>query len=161
EQAYGEALAENPGAFSEPFRRRFAGVTRHSAEDYAAAQEFRERFRKTVADVLSRCDVLAAPTSTVAAALIAEQPGDHDVERRKNCCIFNFTGQPARSRRQPWPSGGRTAGRHDVGGGDVRRRNGIPLCAFVRSRYILASTAPRSRLSGTLHPHFAGANTYT
>lgn len=95
EQAYGEALGENPGAFSEPFRRRFAGVTRHSAEDYAAAQEFRERFRKTVADVLSRCDVLAVPTSTVAAALIAEQPGDHDVERRKNCCIFNFTGQPA------------------------------------------------------------------
>ena len=95
EQVYGEALVDNPGAFSEPFRRRFAGVTRCSVEDYAVAQEFREKFRMTVGDILSRCDILAMPTSTVSAAPIAGQPGDHDVERRKNCCIFNFTGHPA------------------------------------------------------------------
>lgn len=93
--AHGHGLAENPDAFSEPFRCRFDAVTRHSAEDYANAQKFRQTFRSGVEDLLSRCDVLAMPTSTVAAAPIAEQPRDHDVERRKNCCIFNFTGQPA------------------------------------------------------------------
>ena len=93
--AHGDALAENPDAFSEPFRRRYAAVTRHSDADYAAAQEFRQSFRETVAGVLRQCDILAMPTSTVAAAPIAAQPRDHDVERRKNACIFNFTGQPA------------------------------------------------------------------
>jgi aspartyl-tRNA(Asn)/glutamyl-tRNA(Gln) amidotransferase subunit A len=95
EQAHGEALAENPDAFSEPFRGRYAAVTRHTDADYAVAQEFRKAFRANVAGVMRECDILAMPTSTVAAAPIESQPRDHDVERRKNTSIFNFTGQPA------------------------------------------------------------------
>ncbi len=93
--AHGEALAEDPEAFSDAFRHRYASVTRWSASDYEAAQDFRREFGEKVAAAMDRCDVLAMPTSTVAAAPIAKQPPDHDVERRKNTCIFNFTGQPA------------------------------------------------------------------
>ncbi len=93
--AHGDALAENPEAFSDAFRRRYASVTEWSDSDYETAQDFRREFGKKVAAVMGRCDVLAMPTSTVAAAPIAEQPHDHDVQRRKNACIFNFTGQPA------------------------------------------------------------------
>jgi len=93
--ACGEALKANPEAFSEAFRQRFDGVTRHSDERYTAAQEFRQAFRDHVDEVLAHCDILAMPTSTVAAAAIAHEPPGHPVERRKNCCIFNFTGHPA------------------------------------------------------------------
>ena len=93
--AQGEALAEDPEAFSDAFRHRYASVTQWSASDYEAAQDFRREFREKVAEAMVQCDVLAMPTSTVAAAPIAEQPHDHDVQRRKNACIFNFTGQPA------------------------------------------------------------------
>ena len=90
-----DALTEDPEAFSDAFRKRYAKVTKWSDSDYETAQSFRREFRKKVAVVMDQCDVLAMPTSTVAAAPIAEQPRDHDVERRKNACIFNFTGQPA------------------------------------------------------------------
>ncbi len=90
-----KALEGDPDAFSEPFRRRYAAVTKWSDSDYQAAQAFRQEFRSKAAAVLEQCDVLAMPTSTVAAAPIEKQPRDHDVERRKNCCIFNFSGQPA------------------------------------------------------------------
>ena len=93
--AHGEALAKDPEAFSDAFRHRYASVTRWSASDYEAAQDFRSEFGEKVAAAMDRCDVLAMPTSTVAAAPIAKQPPDHDVERRKNACIFNFTGQPS------------------------------------------------------------------
>ena len=93
--ANGDAMAEDPQAFSDAFRRRYASVTQWSDSDYEAAQKFRREFKEKVAGVMNRCDVLAMPTSTVAAAPIAEQPRDHAVQRRKNACIFNFTGQPA------------------------------------------------------------------
>jgi aspartyl-tRNA(Asn)/glutamyl-tRNA(Gln) amidotransferase subunit A len=66
-----------------------------SDADYESAQVFRKEFRRQVAAVMGRCDVLAMPTSTVAAAPIAKRPRNHAVERRKNTSIFNFTGQPA------------------------------------------------------------------
>ena len=95
EISYGEALAKRPEAFSEPFRRRYAAVTKSSSDDYEAAQRFRAGFRKSCAELLESCDVLATPTATVAAAPIEKQPREHDIERRKNTCVFNFTGQPS------------------------------------------------------------------
>lgn len=62
------------------------------------------------------CDVLAMPTSTVAAALISAQPHDHVVQRRKNACIFNFTGQPAISIPCGFNAAGLPVGMMLVGG---------------------------------------------
>ena len=90
-----EALADDIEAFSEPFRARYSSMTRYSPAAYQKAQRFREEFTRDMEKVLERVDVLAMPTSTVAAAPIAEQPPEHDKERRKNACIFDFTGQPS------------------------------------------------------------------
>lgn len=94
-EANGAAMRKTPEKFSEAFRRRYEHVARSTADDYAQAQRFRQRFIEQVAKVMTGCDLLAMPTSTVAAAPIASQPAHHAVERRKNASIFNFTGQPA------------------------------------------------------------------
>ncbi len=90
-----EALANDIEAFSEPIRARFSSMSRYSPADYEKAQRFRVEFTRGMEEVLQRVDVLAMPTATVAAAPIAEQPPEHDKERRKNACIFDFTGQPS------------------------------------------------------------------
>ncbi|MCZ0952040.1 MAG: amidase [Rhodospirillaceae bacterium] len=90
-----EALADDIDAFSEPLRARYSSMTRYSPEAYEKAQRFRKEFTRGMEKVLERVDVLAMPTATVAAAPIAEQPPEHDKERRKNACIFDFTGQPS------------------------------------------------------------------
>ncbi len=90
-----KALADDFEAFSEPFRARFSSMTRYSPAAYENAQRLRAEFTNRMEEVLERVDVLAMPTATVAAAPIAEQPPDHDEERRKNACIFDFTGQPS------------------------------------------------------------------
>ena len=94
-EVHREALADDIEAFSEPFRTRYSAMTRYSPADYEKAQRFREEFTRRMEKVLERVDVLAMPTATVAAAPIAEQPPEHDKERRKNACIFDFTGQPS------------------------------------------------------------------
>ena len=94
-EANGAAMRNDPEQFSEEFRARYDLVARSSASEYAEAQKFREEFREHIAQLMAGCDVLAVPTSTVAAAPIAAQPSFHSVERRKNASIFNFTGQPA------------------------------------------------------------------
>ena len=90
-----QALADDPEAFSEPFRARYASMTRYTPAAYSKAQRFRVQFTRRMEAVLERVDVLVMPTSTVAAAPIAAQPPEHDKERRKNACIFDFTGQPS------------------------------------------------------------------
>lgn len=90
-----EAMADDIEAFSEPLRARFSSLSRYSPADYEKAQRFRVEFTRGMEEVLERVDVLAMPTATVAAAPIAEQPPEHDKERRKNACIFDFTGQPS------------------------------------------------------------------
>ena len=90
-----EVLADDFAAFSEPIRARFSAMTRYSPADHEKAQRFRVEFTRGMEEVLARVDVLAMPTATVAAAPIAEQPREHDKERRKNACIFDFTGQPS------------------------------------------------------------------
>lgn len=90
-----EALADDIEAFSEPLRARYSSMTRYSPAAYEKAQRFRKEFTRGMEEVLEQVDVLAMPTATVAAAPIAEQPPEHDKERRKNACIFDFTGQPS------------------------------------------------------------------
>jgi len=94
-EANGAAMRRDPSKFSEAFRERYETMAKSTAEQYAAAQRFRQEFREQIAATMRTCDVLAVPTSTVAAAPIVSQPADHAVERRKNASIFNFTGQPA------------------------------------------------------------------
>ena len=89
-----EAMADDIEAFSEPLRARYSSMTRYSPAAYEKAQRFREEFTRGMEEVLERVDVLAMPTATVAAAPIKAQPPEHDKERRKNACIFDFTGQP-------------------------------------------------------------------
>ena len=90
-----EALADDVEAFSEPLRTRYSSMTRYTPAAYEKAQRFREAFTSGMEKVLERVDVLAMPTATVAAAPIEAQPPEHDKERRKNACIFDFTGQPS------------------------------------------------------------------
>ena len=90
-----EAMADDIEAFSEPLRARYSSMTRYSPAAYEKARRFRKEFTRGMEEVLERVDVLVMPTATVAAAPIAEQPPEHDKERRKNACIFDFTGQPS------------------------------------------------------------------
>ena len=90
-----QALANDVEAFSEPFRARFSSMTRYTLAAYEKAQRFRGEFTSSMEEVLGRIDVLAMPTATVAAAPIEAQPPEHGKERRKNACIFDFTGQPS------------------------------------------------------------------
>ena len=93
--AHGEALKTNPSGFSDEFISRYKSVARYRGEAYDTAQKYRHRFKAQVEAVMNECDVLATPTSTVVAAPIINQPPDHAKERRKNACIFDFTGQPS------------------------------------------------------------------
>lgn len=93
--ANGEALKMNPSGFSDEFISRYESVARYRGDAYDSAQKYRHRFKEQVETVMNECDVLATPTSTVVAALITDQPPEHAKERRKNACIFDFTGQPS------------------------------------------------------------------
>lgn len=111
-----DALADDIEAFSEPFRARYSSMTRYSPAAYEKAQRFREEFTRGMEEVLERVDVLAMPTATVAAAPIQAQPPEHDKERRKNACIFDFTGQPSISVPCGFTSGGLPVGLMLCGG---------------------------------------------
>ena len=93
--AHEKAWRENPGSFSDSLKKSFEAVSKWSAVEYAAAQNFRQKFRRQVTAVMNQCDVLVMPTSTVVAAPIKEEPQDHAKERWKNASIFNLTGQPS------------------------------------------------------------------
>ena len=93
--ANGDALAQNPHGFSAEFKKRYQSMAKYRGAAYEAAQTYRVKFKKDIAEVMQNCDVLATPTSTVAAAPIEKRPPNHAKERRKNACIFDFTGQPS------------------------------------------------------------------
>lgn len=93
--AHGQAVSESPESFSDDLREMIERDAQRPVADYVAAQHLRQKFRRGVEDLMANFDALLMPTSTVAAAPIAEQPSGHARERWKNCAIFNFTGQPA------------------------------------------------------------------
>ena len=90
-----QALSDRPEAFSDELRGKLRGALDMSAMDYIDAQHFRRGFTARVDQVMSACDLLAAPTATIAAAPLAERPSDYGKLAWKNTGIFNFTGQPS------------------------------------------------------------------
>lgn len=93
--AHGEKIAEHPEGFSDQLRETITRNGAIAAVDYIKAQHVRRIFRRAVENQMTDIDALVTPTSTVAAAPIAEQPADHTRERWKNAGLFNFTGQPS------------------------------------------------------------------
>lgn len=88
-------LENSPDGFSEELRGRLAESEQVTEDRYAKAQQFRSRFTKEAEDLMSQCDVLVAPTATIAAAPIDARPEDYRKHGWKNCGISDFTGQPS------------------------------------------------------------------
>jgi aspartyl-tRNA(Asn)/glutamyl-tRNA(Gln) amidotransferase subunit A len=92
---YAAQLGQKPDAFSEDLRTRLAESESISEKRYAQAQEFRCKFTDEVEELMTKCDVLVAPTATIAAAPINERPEDYRRNGWKNTGISDFTGQPS------------------------------------------------------------------
>lgn len=88
-------LEQRPDAFSDEVRGKLEGSREMKATRYAKAQHFRLGFTARVESLFSACDVLVAPTATIAAAPIADRPDDYGRNAWKNTGIFNFTGHPS------------------------------------------------------------------
>ena len=92
---HADNLSKNPQGFSEELRDRLAESASISAARYAQAQQFRREFTESCEALMSKCDVLVAPTATIAAAPIADRPEDYRRHGWKNTGISDFTGQPS------------------------------------------------------------------
>ena len=92
---HADNLAKNPQGFSEELRGRLAESENISEARYMQAQEFRREFTEKAEALMSECDVLLAPTATIAAAPIDDRPGDYRRNAWKNTGISDFTGQPS------------------------------------------------------------------
>jgi aspartyl-tRNA(Asn)/glutamyl-tRNA(Gln) amidotransferase subunit A len=90
-----EAAHTNPGGFSEEVVGSIEGVSGTSLVDYVTAQRFRRIFHRQVESLFDRCDILAMPTSTIAATPIDDDSSENGTERWKNTAIFNLTGHPS------------------------------------------------------------------
>lgn len=88
-------LEDRPEDFSDEVRGKLLGSMDRKAADYAEAQHFRRLFTAQVHEAMAGCDVLAAPTATIAAAPIADRPEDYRLLSWKNTGIFDLTGQPS------------------------------------------------------------------
>jgi aspartyl-tRNA(Asn)/glutamyl-tRNA(Gln) amidotransferase subunit A len=95
--AHGEAWRARPDALSPRIRSSFESFATRLASDYASARHRGRLFRRQMSELMSTVDLLAMPTSTVAAGPIANQPASNARERWKNCVIFNLSGQPSAS----------------------------------------------------------------
>ena len=132
-----EAVADDPKAFSEPFKTRFGAMRRYTRRTTpgrsASARNSPGAWKRS----FERVDVLAMPTATVAAAPIAGQPPDHDRQRRKNACIFDFTGQPSISVPCGFTADGVARGADDLRR-TIPRRPGAALRPRLRAGHALA-----------------------
>jgi aspartyl-tRNA(Asn)/glutamyl-tRNA(Gln) amidotransferase subunit A len=88
-------LEQHPDAFSDDLRKRLGESEDVSEERYAEAQVYRRKFTDDAEHLMSRCDVLIAPTATIAAAPIADRPEDYRRNAWKNTGVSDFTGQPS------------------------------------------------------------------
>lgn len=92
---HAQDLRVRPHAFSNAVRHKLETDLEMKATRYTKAQHFRQGFRVRLEQLMTECDVLAAPTAAIAAAPIAERPVDYGRLAWKNTGIFNFTGQPS------------------------------------------------------------------
>lgn len=92
---HADNLEQNPQGFSEELRQRLTESENISGSRYAQAQHFRRQFTRDAEELMSACDVLVAPTATIAAAPIMDRPEDYRRHGWKNTCISDFTGQPS------------------------------------------------------------------
>jgi aspartyl-tRNA(Asn)/glutamyl-tRNA(Gln) amidotransferase subunit A len=88
-------LAQNPDDFSDDLRIRLAESESVSEDRYAQAQKFRRKFSGDAEALMTKCDVISAPTATIAAAPINDRPEDYRRNAWKNTGISDFTGQPS------------------------------------------------------------------
>ncbi|WP_420641583.1 amidase [Candidatus Leptofilum sp.] len=93
--AHGTAWRQTPEGFSQEMLRQFEHTAKISGAEYAQAQQSRQQFRQAVTAVMTQCDLLLTPTSSIAAEPIAAEPSPRGHERPKNTRLFNFTGQPS------------------------------------------------------------------
>lgn len=105
-----ELYNKTPEAFGTDVAQKLQAAAKVTRGAYEEAQHFRQGFRKDVEQLFDKCDLIAIPTSTIAAAPIEAQPDDHAYLAWRNCGLFNFTGHPAIS----LPAG-RTVGGLPVG----------------------------------------------
>lgn len=92
---HADNLASRPGDFGEDVRMKLENSRKRSAVDYARAHYFRHGFTAQVEALFGRCDVLLAPTATIAAAPIEDRPDDYSALSVANTQIFDLTGQPS------------------------------------------------------------------
>jgi aspartyl-tRNA(Asn)/glutamyl-tRNA(Gln) amidotransferase subunit A len=92
---YEQHLRERPHAFSDEARGSLEWGLDMKATAYAEAQHFRRGFTARLEQLMSECDVLVAPTATIAAAPIADRPADYERNAWKNTSVFNLTGHPS------------------------------------------------------------------
>ena len=92
---HGRDLAQRPEAYSDEVRAKFEADQRITAFDYISAQHFRRGFTRRVDRLFDQCDVIAAPTATIAAAPINDRPDDYGHHAGKNTAVFDYTGHPS------------------------------------------------------------------
>jgi len=88
-------LSERPEAYSDEVRGKLQRDQSVTASDYISAQHFRRGFTHRVEQLFDHCDVLVAPTATIAAAPINIRPSDYGHHAGKNTSIFDYTGHPS------------------------------------------------------------------
>lgn len=88
-------LRDRPEAFSDEILAKLRRDQDITAAQYVAAQHFRQGFTARVEELFNHCDVLVAPTATIASSPIDNRPSDYGHHATKNTSIFDFTGQPS------------------------------------------------------------------
>jgi len=90
-----EDLARRPEDFGDDVRQKLVASADRPVTDYVKAQHYRHGFTRRVEALFEQCDVLIAPTSTIAASPIESRPADYALLSFKNTGIFDYTGQPS------------------------------------------------------------------
>ena len=88
-------LAKRPDDFGADVREKLLGSADRAVTDYANAQHTRRIVTRDIEALFSKCDVLIAPTSTIAASPIDNRPADYGLLSFRNTGIFDYTGQPS------------------------------------------------------------------
>ncbi len=84
-----------PSAYSDDVRAKLERDRLVDVADYISAQHFRRGFAWRVERLFESCDVIVAPTATIAASPIDDRPADYRHHATKNTSIFDFSGHPS------------------------------------------------------------------